>query len=192
MRELTMNNNRIFAIYHKQLIDNWYKKWTYDIRNRLPANFLVTDAEIDSEITYQCQYLASIFRGGHYPAFCNSYVTKRAVAEFWHEYKLLDHSVIADSYEEFDDNYNNAYQTSHQYGEYDVGSYTTIDGEIENKDMMENINNMTKDNIDRTIIMLILDGMTYDEIALKLNISKGTIAKRMKAIGDKIKEKENA
>ena len=187
-----MNNNRIFAIYHKELIDNWYQKWTSDIRKKLPANFVVTDAEIDSEITYQCQYLASIFRGGHYPAFCNSYVTKRAVAEFWHEYKLLDHSVIADSYEEFDDNYNNAYQTSHQYGEYDVGSYTTIDDEIENNDMTENIKNMAKDNIDRTIIMLILEGLTYDEIALKLNISKGTIANRMKAIGDKIKEKENA
>ena len=51
---------------------------------------------------------------------------------------------------------------------------------------------MAKDNIDRTIIMLILEGLTYDEIALKLNISKGTISKRMKAIGDKIKEKENA
>ena len=192
MKEVKMNNNRIFAIYHKELIDNWYQKWTSDIRKKLPANFVVTDAEIDSEITYQCQYLASIFRGGHYPAFCNSYVTKRAVAEFWHEYKLLDHSVIADSYEEFDDNYNNSYQTSHQYGEYDVGSYTTIDGEIEKNDMMENIKNMTKDNIDRTIIMLILEGLTYDEIALKLKISKGTIANRMKAIGDKIKEKENA
>ena len=192
MKEVKMNKNRIFAIYHKELIDNWYQKWTSDIRKKLPANFVVTDAEIDSEITYQCQYLASIFRGGHYPAFCNSYVTKRAVAEFWHEYKLLDHSVIADSYEEFDDNYSNAYQTSHQYGEYDVGSYTTIDDEIENNDMTENIKNMAKDNIDRTIIMLILEGLTYDEIALKLNISKGTIAKRMKAIGDKIKEKENA
>ena len=192
MTEVKMDNNRIFAIYHKELIDNWYQKWTSDIRKKLPANFVVTDAEIDSEITYQCQYLASIFRGGHYPAFCNSYVTKRAVAEFWHEYKLLDHSVIASSYEEFDDNYNNAYQTSHQYGEYDVDAYTTIDDEIENKDMMENINNMTKDNIDRKIIMSILEGLTYDEIALKLKISKGTIAKRMKAIGDKIKEKENA
>ena len=196
MKEIKMNNkmnkNRIFAIYHKELIDNWYQKWTSDIRKKLPANFVVTDAEIDSEITYQCQYLASIFRGGHYPAFCNSYVTKRAVAEFWHEYKLLDHSVIADSYEEFDDDYNNAYQTSHQYGEYDVGSYTTIDNEIEKNDMMENINNMTKDNIDRTIITLILDGLTYDEIALKLNISTKTIQRRMKAIGDKIKEKENA
>ena len=192
MKDVKMNNNRIFAIYHKELIANWYQKWTSDIRKKLPANFVVTDAEIDSEITYQCQYLASIFRGGHYPAFCNSYVTKRAVAEFWHEYKLLDHSVIADSYAEFDDDYNNAYQTSHQYGEYDVDAYTTIDNEIENNDMMENINNMTKDNIDRTIITLILDGLTYDEIALKLNISTKTIQRRMKAIGDKIKEKENA
>lgn len=192
MRELTMNNNRIFAIYHKELIDNWYQKWTYDIRNRLPANFVVTDAEIDSEITYQCQYLASIFRGGHYPAFCNSYVTKRVVAELWNEYKLLDHDAVAAAYAEFDDDYQDAYQTSHQHGEYDVGSYTTIDDEIENNDMTENIKNMAKDNIDRTIIMLILEGLAYDEIALKLNISTKTIQRRMKAIGDKIKEKENA
>lgn len=58
--------------------------------------------------------------------------------------------------------------------------------------MTENIKNMAKDNIDRTIIMLILEGLTYDEIALKLNISTKTIQRRMKAIGDKIKEKENA
>ena len=51
---------------------------------------------------------------------------------------------------------------------------------------------MAKDNIDRTIIMLILEGLTYDEIALKLNISTKTIQRRMKAIGDKIKEKEHA
>lgn len=193
MKEIIMNNNnRIFAIYHKELVDTWYQKWTSDIRKKLPVNFAVTDAEIDSEITYQCQYLASIFRGGHYPAFCNSYVTKRVVAELWNEYKHLDHDAIADAYREFDDNYCNAYSISHQYGEYDADAYTTIDDEIENNDMTENIKNMAKDNIDRTIISLILDGLTYDEIALKLTISKGTIAKRMKAIGDKIKEKENA
>ena len=58
--------------------------------------------------------------------------------------------------------------------------------------MTENIKNMAKDNIDRTIIMLILDGMAYDEIASKLKISTKTIQRRMKAIGDRIKEKENA
>ena len=58
--------------------------------------------------------------------------------------------------------------------------------------MTENIENMAKDNIDRKIIMMILEGLTYDEIALKLKISKGTIANRMKAIGDRLKEKKNA
>lgn len=51
---------------------------------------------------------------------------------------------------------------------------------------------MTKDNIDRTIIMSILEGLTYDEIASKLKISTKTIQRRMKAIGDRIKEKEHA
>ena len=192
MKTITMNNNHIFAIYHKELIDNWYKKWTSDIRNRLPADFVVTDAEIDSEITYQCQYLASIFRGGHYPAFCNSYVAKRAVAELWNEYKRLDHAAIFDAYADFENSYHDAYSTSHQHGEYEVDAYTTIDDEIENNDMMESIKDMAKDNIDRTIIMSILDGLTYDEIAFKLKISTKTIQRRMKAIGDKIKEKEHA
>lgn len=34
--------------------------------------------------------------------------------------------------------------------------------------------------------------MAYDEIASKLKISTKTIQRRMKAIGDRIKEKENA
>lgn len=187
-----MNNNRIFAVYHKELVEKWYRKWICDIRRKIPVDFAVSDAEIDSEITYQCQYLASIFRGGHYPAFCNSYVTKRVVAELWNEYNLLDHVAIFDAYADFNNNYNDSYSTKHQYGEYDVGSYTTIDDEIENKDMTENIKNMAKDGIDKAIITLILEGMAYDEIASKLKISTKTIQRRMKAIGDRIKEKENA
>ena len=58
--------------------------------------------------------------------------------------------------------------------------------------MKENIESMAKDGIDREIITLILEGMSYDEIASKLKISTKTIQRRMKAIGDRIKEKENA
>ena len=58
--------------------------------------------------------------------------------------------------------------------------------------MKENIENMAKDGIDSEIITLILEGMSYDEIASKLKISTKTIQRRMKAIGDRIKEKENA
>lgn len=187
-----MNKNRIFAVYHKELVEKWYRKWTSDVRRKIPVDFAVSDAEIDSEITYQCQYLASIFRGGHYPAFCDRYVAKRVVSELWREYRLLDHGALTDAYRDFDEDYEDEYSARRQYGEYDADSYTAIEDEIENRDMTENIKNMAKDNIDRKIIMMILEGLTYDEIALKLKISKGTIAKRMKAIGDRIKEKENA
>ena len=187
-----MNNNRIFAVYHKELVEKWYRKWTCDIRGKIPVDFAVSDAEIDSEITYQCQYLASIFRGGHYPAFCDRYVSKRVVSELWREYRLLDHGALADAYRDFDEDYEDEYSVRRQYGEYDADPYTAIEDEIENKDMTENIKNMAKDNIDRKIITLILEGMAYDEIASKLKISTKTIQRRMKAIGDRIKENENA
>ena len=187
-----MNNNRIFAVYHKELVENWYRKWTSDIRKKLPANFVVTDEEIDSEITYFCQYLASKFKFGSYIAYCSKFVTKLVVDSIWREYRLLDHGALADAYRDLDEDYEDEYSAQRQYGEYDADAYTAIEDEIENKDMTENIKNMAKDNIDKTIISLILEGLTYDEIASKLNISKGTIAKRMKAIGDRIKEKENA
>ena len=106
-----MNNNRIFAVYHKELVEKWYRKWTSDIRRKIPVDFAVSDAEIDSEITYQCQYLASIFRGGNYPAFCDRYVSKRVVSELWREYRLLDHVALADAYRDFDEGYEDEYST---------------------------------------------------------------------------------
>ena len=187
-----MNKNRIFAVYHKELVENWYRKWTSDIRNKLPANFVITDEEIDSEITYLCQYLASKFKFGSYIAYCNKFVTKLVVDAIWREYMLLDHGALADAYADFEESYEEEYSAQRQYGEYDANAYTAIEDEIENKDMTENIKNMAKDNIDREIIALILEGMTYDEIASKLKISTKTIQRRMKAIGDRIKENENA
>lgn len=187
-----MNNNRIFAVYHKELVENWYRKWTSDIRKKLPANFVVTDEEIDSEITYFCQYLASKFKFGSYIAYCSKFVTKLVVDSIWREYILLDHGALADAYADFEEDYEDEYSAQRQYGEYDADAYTAIEDEIENRDMTENIKNMAKDNIDKTIIQLILEGMAYDEIASKLKISTKTIQRRMKAIGDRIKEKENA
>lgn len=151
----------------------------------------VSDAEIDSEVTYQCQYLASLFKGGHYPSFCNMYVVKRVANAFWDEYKKLDHDALADAYEEFDENYRNTYTQKHQYGNYDVSETVTIDKEIEHRDIIQEVHKMVYDNIDRKIIMMILEGLTYDEIAQKLGISKMDITRRMRAVGQRYKEQEN-
>lgn len=53
---------------------------------------------------------------------------------------------------------------------------------------------MTKDNTDVLIIKMILDGMAYDEIAEKLDITTKTIQRRLKNIGNQIRnrEKKNA
>lgn len=182
-----MNNKKIFANHHRELINNWYQKWTSEVRKRLPQDFVVTDDEIDSEITYQCQYLSSIFRGGNYPAFCNRYVVNRAVAEFWNEYKLLDHDSIIDAYKEFENDYADSYNVSHQYGEYTTNAYSTIDDKIENNDIAENLKTIANDSIGRQIVQLWLEGFPYEVIAQKLNISTKTIQRRIKEICNELK-----
>ena len=183
---MTNKNIDEFIHNHKELVDNWYSKWKNDIRCKLPSCFVVTDAEIDSEITAQCIYLAKLFKGGSYVAYCNEFVTKRALNTFFDEYRKLNHAAIVESIQEYEDDYRDSYTIAHQYGDYDVDDTVTIDEEIENTDIMETIKNMAKDNIDKQIIMMILDGMIYDEIAKSLNISTKTIQRRMKDIGKKL------
>lgn len=100
-----MKTNRLFADNHKNLVENWYPKWNRDIRRVLPKDFVVSDEEIDSEITFQCQYLASIFKFGSYVAYCNEFVAKRAANALWREYKALDHDVIVQAFRDYDDDY---------------------------------------------------------------------------------------
>lgn len=190
-KQMKNDNIDIFTTNHKELVDNWYNKWTNDIKRKLPSCFAVTDAEIDSEITSQCIYLAKLFKGGSYVAYCNEFVTKRALNTFFDEYRKLNHAAIVESIQEYEDDYRDSYTIAHQYGDYDVDDKVTIDEEIENSDIVESVKSMAKDNIDKQIIVMILDGSTYDEIAAKLNITKGTITNRMKAIGAKLKADEN-
>lgn len=182
-----MNNSKIFANHHKELITNWYQKWTVEVRKRLPQDFVVTDDEIDSEITYQCQYLSSIFRGGNYPAFCNRYVVNRVVTEFWNEYKLLDHDSIIDAYKEFENDYVDSYTVSRQYGEYATNAYSTIDNKIENNDIAENLKTIANDSVGRQIVQMWLEGFPYEVIAQKLKISTKTIQRRIKEICNELK-----
>lgn len=187
---MNKSNHQLFFDNHKELVENWYKKWIKQVRDSIPSDMKLSDEEIDSELTFQCCYLASIFKFGSYVAYCNAYVPKRVANAFWNDYRKLDHEALADAIDEFEDGYRDSYTVKHQRGHYEVSEFTTIDSEIENKDLTERIKNMAKDNFERQLINMILMGMTYDEISEIIGISKGTIAKRMKALGDRIKEKE--
>lgn len=92
----------VFEIHSKELVNNWYPYWTAEIRKKIPANMVVTDKEIYSEITHNCIYLSSLFKAGSFPAYCNMYVVQLSVKSFWTEYKKLDHACIAEAYDDFD------------------------------------------------------------------------------------------
>lgn len=159
---MNKTNSSVFAAYHSELVENWYPGWISSVRRLIPYDMAVSDAEIDSEITAQCIYLASIFRGGSFPAYCNEYVVRRAAAVFRREYRALDHGLIAEAYEEYEDDYESAYVQKRQYGTYDIDEQTPAGEYIEIRNLVECAMKSAKDDIEKRVLELILDGFTYE------------------------------
>ena len=90
--------NENFEVLHKK----FYPKWIAQIRSKIPADYNISDNEIVSEITVRCLELAETFKGGFFPSYCDLYVVCEVVKRIWNEYKKIDHSVIADAYDEFE------------------------------------------------------------------------------------------
>ena len=90
--------NENFEVLHKK----FYPKWIAQVRSKIPADYNISDNEIVSEITDRCLELAEKFKGGFFPSYCDLYVVCEVVKRMWNEYKKIDHSVIADAYDEFE------------------------------------------------------------------------------------------
>lgn len=194
---ITMKNKSIktpFEEHSKELFTNWYKKWTNDIRSKIPTDFNISDKDIYSEITHNCIYLSNIFKGGNFPAYCNKYIVLRSVQNIWNEYKMLDHSLIADAYEEFED--------GEDYTENHVIIDTDISAKQTENERHEKIEQMTK--IYEAALQLdmmtegvynyaaIVDdmriGMSMDKIAKDFGTYKMDISRRLATIKDKVLE----
>ena len=94
--------NENFEVLHKK----FYQKWIAQVRSKIPADYNISDNEIVSEITVRCLKLAETFKGGFFPSYCDLYVVCEVVKRLWNEYKKIDHSVIADAYDEFENGEN--------------------------------------------------------------------------------------
>ena len=90
--------NENFEVLHKK----FYPKWIAQVRSKIPSDYNISDNEIVSEITIRCLELAEKFKGGFFPSYCDLYVVCEVVKRMWNEYKKIDHSLIADAYDEFE------------------------------------------------------------------------------------------
>lgn len=90
--------NENFEVLHKK----FYPKWVSQVRSKIPTDYNISDNEIVSEITVRCLELAEKFKGGFFPSYCDLYVVCEVVKRMWNEYKKIDHSLIADAYDEFE------------------------------------------------------------------------------------------
>lgn len=87
-----------FEVLHKK----FYPKWIAQVRSKIPSDYNISDNEIVSEITIRCLELAEKFKGGFFPSYCDLYVVCEVVKRMWNEYKKIDHSLIAQAYDEFE------------------------------------------------------------------------------------------
>lgn len=193
----TKSSQDIFCYFHKDLTANWYPKWLACIRKKLPADFNITDAEIDSEITMQCQYLAKNFKGGSYQAYCNLYVEKLVLKALYKEYKLLDHKALANALNDFDESYKDSYAVQSQI----VNGYKIVQKKLDDDYAVDKWTKMYEVAfvLDKQtdwlhsyaeIVDMLKMKMSYREIAEDLNVSKDTICKRIAKIVERVKATE--
>lgn len=175
--------NENFEVLHKK----FYPKWIYQVRTKLPSDYNISDNEIVSEITIRCLELAETFKGGFFPSYCDLYVVCEVVKRLWNEYRKLDHSLIADAYEEFENGED--YVQQRQYVDY-VEPYAPnqIYDILERNDILSQLfDNATAD--DKIILRLRFNqGKTLDEIAEVFGITKQALSKKLNKLISKIKD----
>lgn len=186
----------VFELYSKELVTKWYPYWTIEIRKKIPANMVVTDKEIYSELTHNCIYLSSLFKAGNFPAYCNMYVVQLSVKAFWTEYNKLDHACIAEAYDDFDNG--ESFKEQHDVVEESMRRKSSEQERHEKTRQMTLLYQAAID-LDRktenyyefaNMIDDLKMGLTFEEIAEEKGVSKSTIEKRLQKVKDEVKKLE--
>lgn len=175
----------------------FFPKWKSLVRKNLPYDYNITDEEIVSELTIRCIELTKNFKSGFFPCYCERYghIVEEVVKRMWEEYRKLDHSLIADAYDEYENGED--YTETPNVVVIDT-SYTYVD------DRKRKIRKLTavyeaairldKDTEGYYRYAEIIDdmrmGMSMDEIADEFGTYKMDISRRFTAIKNVV-DKEN-
>lgn len=180
----------VFNDNYDQLQNVWFPKWRQAVRAKIPSDMNVSNDEIDSELADQAICRAKSFKGGDFCRYVNQYIVKDVVRTIWAEYKKLDHDAIAQAYDEFDSEYADSYECRRGHGYADIEETTVIDKKLIDVLTIKEIYTMNKYCKISPILMMVFNGMSFDEIGRVLGISKMEVSRRLRKIGDDYKEFE--
>ena len=165
--------------------EDWSKLSDYadiasrEIKKELPSDWGITAEEITSYVLGVIAHLIDTYKHGatSVTSYCYQYAKQYAQRDLMREYirlkKQLDIYDLLDSEDE-DGN------TRHYYGKADVQALT-VDGRnaaATKMDVAELLDRATPD--DRAIMLDIMAGKSYDEIAAEQKINKREITRRMR------------
>lgn len=163
-------------------LDGFNKKISANILKRLPKDWNLSFDDIQSEVNETFVKLIKLYvpmvNGWSLTTYCYQYAEKITYDRLMKEYNRLKKQVsITDA---FIEKYDRENYMRHQYSYYSFEPYTTIDKDIETKDIIDRLLKIG-DDIDRSIVsLIIINDMTQKQIAKILHISQSTISKRLK------------
>lgn len=149
---------------------------------RMPNDWQLSREEISSEVNATFIKLIKLFvpkvDGLSVTSYCYKYAEKYTFQHLMNEYSKLKKQVsyeiaFAEKYESDDE------QFKHQYGYYEIEPFTTIDKEIEQHSIIDQLLSIANP-LDRKIMNMILNDLTYEQIGNKLKISRQAVSRRLK------------
>lgn len=174
-----MHKKTLFEEFSMMLYTVYYKKWLNCIKAKIPEDFDISDEELYSEITYNCIYLAKLFKGipENYVLYCNKYVPLRCVRDIWREY-LKQRQYLPENY----------------IPEYEASClkpffhHSTVEEMVDNvyktaKILDSNVNGDKKSTVKYVDMLNVLKkGYTLKQSAEKLGISATSVRKMLRKL----------
>jgi DNA-directed RNA polymerase specialized sigma24 family protein len=147
----------------------------------LPSDYDISLDELKSEVYSEMGYLINNYKAGDrsLKTYIFEYLQKRVITNIFNDYNKVHSDYLKYIDAGLDKETNNE---NHQYGEYDFVDKKDITQQLEENDLIKNVYSIAN-KIDKMIMEMIYDGISYEIISKEIGISKGEITKRMRKYG---------
>ena len=161
----------------KEKIEGFQKAITAEIlrSGKIPREITFEDAL--GYVKDACAYLYTIYNRGKlsFPSYCWKYAKQIAIKHINVDYNRLKSLIEIDDITDEDGN------VKRQYGKMDIEPRKDIIEVIQERLDIEYLKEVARDR-ERKLIDYMLADLKYEEIAIKLGVSKGTITKHLRKL----------